>query len=396
MKSTSLSDGSGVQFNSIGKDIVKLLNQYTEIQLSKIPPIKRPHFPNRNKITARIFIKTFQRYYLKKLMSESNIPDELVPIAELYISLVNLCSTAKQSLKPFEEYELWRSVLQSLLYPVGDENVNNSIGYCHDDSYLFDCIFKIIHNKWDLNKLEKAVLNHCFGYSHKYRIMTEAEIAEKMNVPKNKVHQTAAELEKDVDCLISKFKILRSYFYYRTNGELNENVNEIRPSLCEYIKEQEGNETMTNLFIAKVLSITCEFELVVIFCIGKNHYLLIKPGMKRSKINIKFYKGIKSLLDPEMRTLETLELFEGLAECVEDVYPEETSYFIEQEKNDEEQAMLENYPIEGGSVGNSGNQEHEIGNEDEEEDSESIFLGDIFNIDSDELDDLEFREGQQN
>lgn len=394
MKSTSLPDGSQVQFNLIDKDLIKLLNEYTYVQLVKIPCYRRPHVPIKKTITARWFIKEFQRGYLPRLQKESDIPEGFLPVTELYNTIVYLSSSANNSLKPFEDYELRSSVLRSLLYPTEDENVYNNLGYCHDDSYLFTCLFEIIYKEWDLPKLERAVLNHCFGYSHKYRIMTQSEIAEKLKIPENEVRKAVIKTEKRINSLISKFKILRSYFDYRTNGELNGNVIEIRPSLCEHIKEEEENNIMTNLFIAKVISVTCDYRLVVICTNGRNHYLLIKLGMKDSNNNIKFYEGLKELLAPEMRTPETAEIFDSLVECMEEGYPEDERYFMEQEEYEEDSEILGNYHEEGEFVEYRGIQIYAV--QEKEEDPEREFNDDDFIIDPDDLDDLEYREGQEN
>jgi hypothetical protein len=332
MKSTSLPDGAAVQFNLMDIGAINLLNEYTKTQLSKIPSDRRPDPSHQKRITARWFIKKFQRDFLPLLRRESDVPEGYVPIAELYNILVCLSSEGNHSFQPYEEYEFRSRVLRSFLHLSEGEIVDNNLGYCHDDSYLFTCLFEIIYKDWDLPDLEREVLNNCMGYSHQYRMLTQAELAEKLNIPKYKVLDAVIDVERKVDHLIKKFKIFSPYFVYRAKGALNGNLIELRPSLFDDIKEEEGNEIMTNLFITKVISITCNYKMVVICSEGRNIYLLIKPGMKDSVKNFIFFNRLRKLLNAKMRTSETEDIVDGLVICMEEEFPQDPDNYANEEE----------------------------------------------------------------
>jgi len=331
MKSTSLPDVSHVQFNLIDSDLIKLLDEYTYVELVKIPCYRRPHVPLRNNITARWFIKEFQRDHLPHLQKEADISEGYLPVTNLYKTLVYLSIPVSQYLKTNEDYELRCNLLRSIL-PWAEESIVDILGNYHDDSYLFVCLFEIIFKSLELSELEREVLNHCFGYSHKYRILSQTDLAEKLKVPKNEVRNAAIAVEKKVNNIIIKFKVLSAYLSYRTNGTLDGYVIDIESDIYEHIREEEGDNNMTNLFICKIISVIFDYEMVVVDCKGRNHYILIKKGMENSSINIKFYRGIKKLLEPGMRTRETEKIVNSIVEYMEEGYVEDADTFMEEEE----------------------------------------------------------------
>jgi hypothetical protein len=374
MKSTSLPDGTKVQFNLIDKELIKSLNEYTSVQLSKIPLTRIPPFLNTDKITAKRFINNIKKNYFDNSEKQSFNQETYYQVTNLYNDLISIATTLYRDPRSYEEFELRRELMGGIL-PNESSIIFDNLGGSNDDCYVFCLLFEIIFSKMELTWVEKEVVKYCSGYSKEFKSLTHHALAKKLNISEYEIKRAERSADKKIDNLISKFKIFKSciaYRLFRTDDRLDDFLI-IRPDLCQSVREKEQSTIMTDLFIAKVISGICNYKMKVIDPGNRKYIRLIKNGLKDSNISIRFYNNLAEMFESGKATEATKDIFDSIVESLEQGYKDYDTedYYEEEEYLEHEKIINLEVPKKGT------NPEEDL-------------------LDRDDLEDLEFRDGQEN
>ena len=74
--------------------------------------------------------------------------------------------------------------------------------------HIFRCIHELIFNNLKLSEHKREILNHRFCYSNKIEMLTAKEMAIKLDITREAVYGAENTLERKIDDLIKKFKVL--------------------------------------------------------------------------------------------------------------------------------------------------------------------------------------------
>jgi hypothetical protein len=104
------------------------------------------------------------------------------------------------------------------------------------------------------------------------------EITGKLKVSKATIHSATCVLERKVNDIITKFKMLVPHYSYKSKYLLNAEFIKIRPDICNCIRRDEDADGMTSCVIAKIFSIIYNYKVMVIGFDGREDYWLIQGG----------------------------------------------------------------------------------------------------------------------
>jgi len=309
---------SHVQFNILNKNLVNFLDEYLYKQISTIPRHLRPVLINKIDLTAQNYLNSFKKNYIENPDKALSIhPDELKQpfiIYETLLSYLNAMGSHSNSQSNFNT----RCKLLSSLVPMKDENIKEFLDESTGNFHLLSCIYEIIFNKLSFPGNRRIILNHYYGYSVKYEKLSQMELAEKLNVSQSTIKYAALVLERKVNDIITKFKVLVSHYSYNSKYLLNGELIMITPVMFNCIRRDESADDITTCFVARVFSIIYNYKLIALGSDGKEVYWLIKQGTKNSKINILFYNRIKRKIESSQRTMGNKIISDNLSKLLEE------------------------------------------------------------------------------
>jgi hypothetical protein len=165
---------------------------------------------------------------------------------------------------------------------------------------------------------KRIILNHYYGYSAKYEKISQMKMAEKLNVSQSTIKYTAIVLERKVNDIITKFKVLVPHYSYNSKHLLNAELIMITPDMFNCIRRDESADEITICFVTRVFSIIYNYKMIFFGYGGRELYWLIKQGTKDSKKNIPFYNKIKRIIESSQRTRGNKKISDSLSEFVEE------------------------------------------------------------------------------
>ena len=128
------------------------------------------------------------------------------------------------------------------------------------------------------------ILKHRLGYSDKYVTLTGTEMSDWQSITSDAVYESEQSLERSIRDVIKVFRVFSPFYSYRSRYLSGKEMVKVSPAVFECIRREEGVEEMTDAFIAKVLSVTYNYEIDSEYSRVNEDYLLIYKGDTKNTI----------------------------------------------------------------------------------------------------------------
>src|ERR1039457_3497833 len=153
-----------------------------------------------------------------------------------------------------------------LIYAVLETSTDNIEEYLDEG-----CVVELAESK-------REILKHRFGYSDRYEKLTGTEMAERLSITSRAVYQSEQILERAIRDVIKVFKVFSPFYSYRSKYLSGKDMVKVGPAVFDCIRREQGEEEMTDAFIAKVLSVIYNYAIDGEYCRVNEDYLLIYRG----------------------------------------------------------------------------------------------------------------------
>jgi hypothetical protein len=142
----------------------------------------------------------------------------------------------------------------------------------------------LIFKGLELSESKREILNHRFGYSNKYAKLTGTEMAEWLSISRAAVHQSERSLERSIRDVIRVFRVFSPFYSYKSKYLSGKEMVKVSPAVFDCIRREEGEEEMTDAFIAKVLSVIYNYTIDNEYRRVNEDYLLLYKGDTKNTI----------------------------------------------------------------------------------------------------------------
>lgn len=289
MQIHSASTSNPVQFNTLNKEALYVLNEYLCHQIIKIDCQVRFRIINKFDYNAQSFMESYQKNFIDNPdMAYSISPYDFKMISEIYKSIIIYKGALESSTKSKANFDK----KCRLLCEAGlAEKIEDYMEYSPLNFHLIGCINDIIFNKLDIKGWRRIVLKNHLDYSNKYEKISLPEIMETAKVTRSCVYLTIKNIERKVNNAIRDFKILEPYCSYKSKYLYNADVITIGWNEAKCIGKDEGAEGITPCLTATILSVLYDYKLRAIGIKGKEEYLLIKGDDLEADKAVKIISG---------------------------------------------------------------------------------------------------------
>jgi hypothetical protein len=289
MQTHSTSSSIPVQFNSINKDAVSVLNEYLCNQIIKIARPVRFRIINKFDYDVQSFIESYQKNFIN---NPGNVfafsLGDFKMISEIYKSITSYKGALESSTKSKANFDKRCRLLSGAGLV---DKIEDYMEYSPLNFHLIGCLSDIIFNKLNIKGWKRLLLINHLDYSSKYEKIPLAEIEKTANITRSCVFVTIRDIRRKVNAAIKDFKILEPYCLYKSKYLNNADVIKIGWNEANCISRDEGVEGITPCLVATILSVIYNYKLRAIGVKGNEEYLLIKGEKSEADKTARIIKG---------------------------------------------------------------------------------------------------------
>src|ERR1035437_8721199 len=262
MKSVPLSSSYPYPFYLIDKDTVRLLDKFVYQQIKLIPhPMRFNIIKKNNPNNLQCFLNLYDQNFPDRFegAASNDLKDykKVSALNNMVYSIIRAVTSGSISMESFTARRI-------LIYGVLDASTDDIEKYLEDSPikfHLFAFLYDIIFKGLELTESKREILNHRFGYSYKHEKLTGTEMAERLSITSRAVYQSEQILERAIRDVIKVFKVFSPFYSYRSKYLSGKDMVKVSPAVFDCIRREEGEEEMTDAFIAKVLSVIYNYEI---------------------------------------------------------------------------------------------------------------------------------------
>ena len=285
MLSTNQPDSSTVQFNSIEKETVSILDEYLCKNIKSIPLSVRYRIINKFEYNTLSFIESYQRNFPDNSDTALAIDrNKYRSIAKIYLSLISYMRALQSNRASKTNFERRCELLSGIL-PIEKEGIERYMDYSTLNFHMFGCIYEIIFERLKLSEWRRRILINNLDYSNKYEKLTKEYVGRMGKVADGTVYAATVVVKRMIHDVIKNFKVLTPYCSYESKYLCNAEVIKIDDKMADRICKDEGVEGITPCLAAKVLSVIYNYKLIVDGNDGSEEYLLIREKAETGKSN---------------------------------------------------------------------------------------------------------------
>ena len=279
MKSFPLSVNNPVPFYLINQDIVRLLDKFVYNQIKYIPhPMRFNIIKKSNHNNLQCFLNLYNHNFLDRYEGAvSNDFYDNSKLTGLYDLVLLIIGGVSIDFISKDNFNLRLMLIEGIL-DVSTDNIEEYLDDSPIKFHLFAFLYDIIFKELELSESKKEILKYRFGYSDKYERLTKTEMAEKLSITSGAVYNAEQSLERDIRDVIKVFKVFSPFYSYKSKYLSDKEMVKISPAVFDCIRREEGEEEMTDAFIAKVLSVIYNYAIDDEYCRVNEDYLLIYRG----------------------------------------------------------------------------------------------------------------------
>ena len=219
---------------------------------------------NRNNLQC--FLNLYNQNFLNRFeMGASNDLSDYNEVSTLYDIVLRIIRAISSDCISMDSFTARRI----LMYGVLEASTDNIEKYLDDSPLkfrLFAFLYEIIFNGLELTESKREILKHRFGYSDRYEKLTGTEMAERLSITRRAVYQSEHTLERAIRDVIKVFKVFSPFYSYRSKYLSGKDMVKVSPAVFDCIRREEGEEEMTDAFIAKVLSVIYNYGIDDYYC----------------------------------------------------------------------------------------------------------------------------------
>jgi hypothetical protein len=258
-----------------------LLDEYLYKRQHTLDPYIRYQLVDKNTITAGSFLDAFEKNYLLNPVSPPKIdPPEYIMFKDIFYTLSDAVITLQENRVSEKDFNIRCEILCRIL----NIPFSQLLKYFNDSEtsfQLFPFIYNLIFKSAQMKNTKKLILRHSLGYSTEYPKLDDYFILNSAQISKPGLRLAKRELYRNISSLVSKLKILLPYFGYSGMIDTSSGLIKITPAIVNYIKKSGDTEYITPLFIARVLSIIYDYDMVSLPLNGEVNYYLIKKELSK-------------------------------------------------------------------------------------------------------------------
>jgi hypothetical protein len=289
MLSHSTSPSFPVQFNSMNKEAISVLNEYLCNNIIKIACPVRFRIINKFDYNVQSFIDSYHKNFIDNPdMAYSFSHCDFKLISEIYKSITSFIGALECSTKSKANFDKRCRLLSGAGLV---EKIEDYMEYSPLNFHLIGCLYDIIFNRLDISGWKRLILKNHLDYSNKYEKIPLPEIMKTAKVTRPCIYLAIKNIERKVNNVIKDFKILEPYCSYKSKYLYNADVIKIGWNEVNCIAKDEGVEGITPFLAATILSVLYNYKLRAIGVKGKEEYLLIKGEESEADKAVRIIRG---------------------------------------------------------------------------------------------------------